>query len=475
MTSPFYLELTDGTDSALFANAYSKYTPFPIAQPWAPSVARLRRNALGNRPPVDPTEEEIPLHVLGGTSAETMANAAKLVRLLDNAERWKHGERLSPVILKYVPPKSETHDTATPLQSVVHGRSDGGFALSGLDPELRAGHDYFWIQNVNARLMRMGQWLGESESASSSAAACGTRHHIAFTDSHDEFSPLKVVIDNLTPGAALAHVDGFVFVARNKPGTTDVTGSYLQSYAAETMTAASWTTVASALNPLGTTVLRYTAGGTSFVGSGTLTLTAPLTKCKRIYVYATLRNNSVSGDHQVYGEFTSAGGTKTLTTAPVFIDHSSVNPRAVCLGSISIPVDEIALPNASYPTFRLYVASTAAGPTLDFDNLVFLGAEDEGANVITIKAVTLPNQSNIDLVFDPQALTSPLPTATLEYSSVQDALSYDGNLWSNTVLDRVTLLWMQPSVTYWRYTNNAGTLQTFTFTVTRRKSYLAPQ
>src|SRR3990167_7178655 len=142
-------------------------------------------------------------------------------------------------------------------------------------------------------------------------------------------SPLKVVIDNLAPGAALAMKDSFVFVARNKAGTSDVAGSYIQSHAASTMTATGWTAVADAAqNPIGgTNVLRYTPTGTAFVVSGALTLTTPLTVSKRIYVYATLRNNNATRTFQVYVEFTSLGGTKTLTTQIVDIDASSTTPR----------------------------------------------------------------------------------------------------------------------------------------------------
>lgn len=479
-----YLVLTDGTTTVTFSDGVGGATSYPLAgrNVWAPNIASLRRDALAGRAPYGDVIEELTINIIGATAAAAMSNLATLARLLDQAERWRRGDNVAAVALKYVPQGSTVHSTSTPLQAIVLGRAVGDETNTvGLSPEFNDVGLIFWIRDVRMRFIRRSQWLGASESASSSAAGSSARHHVAFGSSHPEFSPLKIVLNDLTPGAALAMKDSFIFVARNKAGTSDVTGSYIQSLAAETMTATGWTAVASAgNNPLGTNVLRYTPTGTTFVASGALTLTSPMTLSKRIYVYATLRNNHATRTFQVYGEFTSLGGTKTLITPTTFIssgDDGTTQPRAVCLGSISIPVDEVALPNATYPTFKLYaaVSSTTGSPTLDFDNLVFLGADDEGGNALTILAFTIPNQTNIDLIVDPQALTSPRPTVTLDYTSVTDMLSYENNPWNNTVLDRVTCLWLATQGTNWRFANNANTLQTFTFTATRRLAYLTPQ
>ena len=477
-----YLRISDGTTTVSIADGAGGATSYPLAgrRAWTPNVGVLRRDELASRAPYGLAEEQLALNITGATAAAAMANLGTLARLLDQAERWRRGQNVAAVLLQYVPQGSTIHTTSVPLQCPIWGRAEGDETNVGLSPEFNDVGLHFWIQDVQTRLRRGGQWLGASETpASSSAAGSGARHHIAFATSHPEMSPLKVVIDNLTPGAALSLKDSFVFVARNKAGTSDVAGSYIQSHAASTMTATGWTAVADAAqNPIGgTNILRYTPTGTTFIPSGALTLTTPLTVSKRIYVYATLRNNNATRTFQVYVEFTSLGGTRTLTTQTVFIDASTQQPRAVCLGSISIPVDETALPNASYPTVKIYaaVSSTTGSPTLDIDNLIFLGADDEGANVMTVRAFTLPNQSNIDLTFDPQALVSPLPTATLDYTSVTDKLSHEGNLWSNTILDRVTCLWLATQGANWRFANNANVLQTFTFTATRRLAYLTPQ
>lgn len=475
-----YLAITDGTTTVILQDAV-RGTPAYILdslEHWVPSIPTLSDNTLSGRAPVNDTEEEMPVIVMGNTPADVTAKRAVLINLLDQARRWRMGQNVAPVIMQYVPAGSASNTSGDPLQAAILGRvgEESGIPIGPFERmnNPRIG----WMQQVALRMRRRGQWLGAVESASSSAAASGTRHHIAFASSLAEFSPLKVSIDNLTPGAALALPDSFVFVARNKAGTSTVAGAYLQSYAAETMTATGWTAVASAgNNPLGTNVLRYTPTGTTFVNSGNLTLTSPLTLCKRIYVYATIRNNNATRTFQLGGQFVSAAGTKTLSLPYTFIDASVQTPRAICLGSMALPVDNNTLPLATFPTFRLTaaVSSITGSPTLDVDNIVFVGADDEGGNVMTLRAFTIPAQSNIDLVFDHQALAMPAPTATLEYGSTADFLSYEGNLWSNTILQRVTLLWMATQGTNWRFANNANTLQTFTFTASRRPSYLVPQ
>lgn len=477
-----YLAISDGTlaGTVVLQDAIQGVPAYLLDTPdhWVPSIPTLTDATLSGRGPVNDTEEDLPVIISGRTPADVTAKRSVLVNLLDQARAWRMGGNVLPVLMKYVPAGSANYDSGTPLQAAILGRvgEDSGTPLSNFQKtgDARMG----WCQQVAIQLKRRGQWIGSTESVSSVAAASGTRHHMAFASSLSEFSPLKLTIDNLTPGAALSLLDSFVFVARNKSGTSTVAGSYLQSYAAETMTATGWTAVASAgNNPLGTNVLRYTPTGTTFVNSGNLTLTSPLTLCKRVYVYATVRNNNATRTFQLGGQFVSAGGTKTLSLPYTFIDNSIQTPRAICLGSMSLPVDSNTLPNATFPTFRLTaaVSSTTGSPTLDIDNIVFVGVEDEGGNVMTLRAFTIPAQSNIDITFDPQSLTLPTPTATMEYSSTVDLLSYEGNLWSNTILQRVTCLWLATQGTNWRFANNANTLQTFTMTATRRPAYLVPQ
>lgn len=478
-----YLAISDGTlaGTVILQDAIQGVPAYMLDLPdhWVPAIPTLADATLSGRGPVNDAEEEFPVIISGRTPAEVTAKRATLINLLDQARAWRMGQNVLPVLMKYVPAGSAVYDSGTPLQAAILGRTgeESGVPISNFQ---KTGDPHMgWCQQVAIRLKRRGQWLGSAESVTSTpAAGSGARHHMAFSTSLVEFSPLKLTIDNLTPGAALSLLDSFVFVARNKAGTSTVAGSYLQSYAAETMTATGWTAVASAgNNPLGTNVLRYTPTGTTFVASGALTLTSPLTLCKRVYVYATVRNNNATRTFQLGGQFISAGGTKTLSLPYTFIDNSIQTPRAICLGSMALPVDSNTLPNATFPTFKLIaaVSSITGSPTLDVDNIVFVGCDDEGGNVMTLRAFTIPAQSNIDITFDPQSLTMPTPTATLEYSSTIDFLSYEGNLWSNTILQRVTCLWLATQGTNWRFANNANVLQTFTFTATRRPAYLVPQ
>jgi hypothetical protein len=122
------------------------------------------------------------------------------------------------------------------------------------------------------------------------------------------------------------------------------------------------------------------------------------------------------------------------------------------------------------------VDSTSGSPTLDIDALYFLGLDDEAGRAVGIQALTLPNQSNQDIIVDHNALTRPEPGVVLDIpgASQTDTLGYDGDPWLNTILDRITLCWVATRGAFWRYTNNAGTLQTQTFTALRHRAYLSP-
>ena len=230
----------------------------------------------------------------------------------------------------------------------------------------------------------------------------------------------------------------------------------------------------------GNNVLRYTPTGTAFVASGSLTLTAPISQSRRVAVYATIRKSIAARTFQVYGEFISNTTTRAIQTGTLTIgsDVTALTPLCYHIGTVSLPVDYINLPNVSYPTFKLYcnVDSISGTPLLDFDALIFLGLDDEAGHAVGIQAFTIPNLSAQDIVADHNSLTRPDPSIILNIpaSSQAESLGYEGDPWCNTVLDGITLCWVATRGAFWRYTVNAGTVGLQTFTALRHRGYLTP-
>lgn len=484
MAADTYLVITDGTTTVTFEDGSGGATNYSVASDgWAPQVSGLRRSLLGGRGPYEEVIESLEINITGSSVPNCLANKETLATLLEQAERWSNNESVSPVILKYSPKGATTSSVATPLQAVILGRAPGDMTAMALPVnfEFFAGSRTY-IVRMRLAFVRRGLWLGATDSVTTAAVSSTFRAHGAFASSIGLMLPVQITIDDLSPGAALAIPASYILAARNKSGTSDVTGAYLQDYAASTMTATGYTAFNDSANlPRGgTNVLRYTPTGTAFVASGSLTLTSPITTSRRVAVYATLRKNTAARTFQVYGEFISNTALRAIQTGTLTIDNTvaTTTPLSYHIGTVSLPVDQVNLPNVSYPTFKLYinVDSTAGSPTFDIDALVFLGLDDEAGHAVGIQAFTIPNLATQDIVAGHNSLTRPDPDVILSIpaSSQTDTLGYEGDPWFNTILDRITLCWIATRGAFWRYTVNAGTVGSQTFTALRYRGYLTP-
>ena len=480
--SELYLALKDGVaaNDVVISDGAAQLTNYWLARnTWAPQIPAIRRSRVAGRGAYEDVTDTLELIVRGNSAADAMSNHARLARLLEQADRWRMGRNVRPVLFEMAARGSEISSTASPLKALVLGRAKQD-ETSGVElpKEFHMVGDDFLIGPVTVSFVHR-HFLGASEPITTGAINACDRIAAVFPTSLGDMSPMTVQINSLSPGAALALPAGYLLAARNKPGTSDITGAYLQVYSANSMTATGYTAFNDAANlPRdGVNVLRYTPTGTVYVVSGSLTLTTPITSAKRVYVFATVRNNSTTRKYTLYGEFTSVSGTRVTTTRPTTVDASSQNPRVVRLGSVSIPVDEVALPNATFPTFKLYVKvdTTGGSGTFDIDTLAFIAIDDEGSRVLGLLAFTLPNFASQSILVDHHALDRTAPTVSLERSGATDLLGYDGDPWFNMVGDRTTLCWLATRSNYWRVTDNTGALLSFTFTAARRPAYLAPQ
>ena len=157
-----YLRISDGTTTVSIADGAGGATSYPLAgrQAWTPNIGTLRRDELASRAPYGLAEEQLALNITGATASAAMANLGTLARLLDQAERWRRGQNVAAVLLQYVPQGSTIHTTSVPLQCPIWGRAEGDETNVGLSPEFNDVGLHFWIQDVQTRLRRGGQWLG---------------------------------------------------------------------------------------------------------------------------------------------------------------------------------------------------------------------------------------------------------------------------------------------------------------------------
>jgi len=458
-----YLEMTDGTDSVVFAAGTNTVTNYPpVRGQWGPNIAGVRQSQLGGRGPYADVQEDLSCNIRDTTAALCWSRLDTLARLLDKAERWwLRNENISPVLLKYAAQGSTIHSNATPMQAIVLGRA-GEDELNGVDlpSNVNDAGMLFEIYGVKVKCLRRGAWTGVSDaSATSGSAASATVFTRTFT-THPINSPIDVVIGGFTPATTPTIQPGLLMVGS---AFNDISIVEAEAIGA----VAPYTTVADAANlARGGSVLRYTPTGTAAViTSGSASLVATLNG--QIAVYAAVRNNSATTAFQVAAVLVGFGNT--VTTPPVLIDTSTVNPRLVLLGTTNA---------ISAASISLQVQASAASGTLDIDYLIVVNLRNETVAVIAHDA--MPTTGFPAATCTIQALFNPV---TDQYPSLRLVSSggpifyaaYRGALPLLTTGDTLYCLWTATNSNYWRFTNVSNAIVNVTLQATRYRSYLSPQ
>ena len=186
-------KITDGTNTIDFEDANSGYAI--VSNGWRPAVAR--RNSSGMGETYEPVDEEMRLSISGATPEEVSERINLLAALIDQAEQWKKGENVDPVILQF---KVQGSTLSNPLQAAILGYADGPvLELPGL-----YDHEEMMLQlgsfndPVILRFRRRGLWLGDEESdteASPAPVGTGTQLSWGPSNSVNIPAPIKVAMD----------------------------------------------------------------------------------------------------------------------------------------------------------------------------------------------------------------------------------------------------------------------------------------
>jgi hypothetical protein len=443
------LTISDGTTTANLVDG----TNYALVDGgWGPSVAPLRVSTLGGSGPYADVVEEITVDVLGSTGAVCLANLAKLSQLLDQAERWSRGEPVAAVLLACQPQGSTL---AAALQCAILGRAgESGVNTPATFNDLLMCYE---IADVHLSFRRRGLWLEAAEVLTATGAVTNPGIATAtFASAATVASPAKAVLTFPSDGT----VSPYMILWSNH-------ASRIVFTEAEAMAGFQFTEETdTAKIARGGKVLRYTPTDLLSTSAGWVALTT-LTTCRRMAIFAAVRNNSATATWNVRARLTSGTSNPTYYTPVTLIDASSTSPRIVFLGTITMP---------TYPSYiNVYVqASTLTGPpTLDIDYFVALDITDEMAGAIS---TSLSGSGSIGtaITIDSRPLTHQSPTVTKTVSAGVAQMSYIGDGFLVVNGTYLSTAYLATENTYWcSYTTS--TADTYTLTASRWKAHTAPE
>lgn len=462
------LTITDGTDEVSLTwhnRANRRY--IGARDGWAPGIPVRMRSRMGGKGPYGDVGEELEYHVCGESAVETLANHAKLVRLLDNADAWSdYVTGMAPVIIRWAPEGS-----AQALSCVIVGRASEGDAAVKQPNTMSRDLKGFMIAGVRGRFLRRGLWLGRQEQATSSSAANPNILTATFTTSVDVASPVMIELGGFDPSVFASLSAGVLLIARSS--------SRLSIIEAEALTAAGYTSVADSANDArGGSVLRYTPTGTAYANSAEQ-IGVGVSTWNRIGIYAAVRNNSATTTWRIQMRLRDEAGNTDLTSE-VPIDASTTNPRIVFLGVATVPGGAFAA--------RLQIAASAASGTLDIDYLAFIALDEEPLGITrtiehgAINLTTAFGSSSVSLnvYVDDGALTEQQARVYVNEQGLGDTppfapLTYQGDPFVSQLGTTISVVWLSTNGAAWVATNASGTPLSNNIRVTRKAAFLSPQ
>jgi hypothetical protein len=461
------LTITDGTDSVDLVWHNRANRKFIGARDgWAPSIPVRMRSRMGGKGPYDDVSEELEYHVCGESAVETLANHAKLVRLLDNADAWSdYVTGMAPVIIRWAP-----EGASQALSCVIVGRANENDAAVMQPNTMSRDLKGFMIAGVRGRFLRRGLWLGRQEQVSSSSAANPNILTATFATSVDVASPVMIELGGFDPSVFASLSAGVLLIARSS--------SRLSIIEAEALTASGYTSVADSANDArGGSVLRYTPASTSYANSGQLT--SGVLAWRRIGVYAAVRNNSGSTTWRIKCQLEDEAGNSD-TTSETPIDTSTTNPRIVFLGVATLP--------ASAHRFRFQIAASAASGTLDIDYVAFIALDEEPLGTtrviehgdLTLTTAFGSSPVDLNLYVDDGALTQQKARVYMDEAGENGTepfapLDYQGDPFVSQLGTTISLIWLSTNSAAWCATNASGTPLSNNIRVTRKAAFLSPQ
>lgn len=488
---PFlYLALTDGTTTCTLSDGANGSTNYPPQSGgWAPNVAALNQSLLGGRGLYTDVVEEITINVRDTTAALCYGRLDTLARLLDQADHWwLRTETVSPVLLKYAPQGSTIASTAAPLAALVLGRVAGDTTgATQLPPSFDSAGNQFVTYGVTIKILRRGQWIGASESASAAAAANPSVLTITMPSTANLASPLEIDFTGFTSSAGTGTVDipsGFLFVGANNSFSlqqAEAGGTGGLAAGATYVSTADATARASGGNVGRLNHNLATIGAESAIS---FTLPAAFLNSTRIGVYVTYRNNAaISWTLRAEGFLTVASSASPNYTPITNIAAAAGNPTAIYLGAIAN--------RRGFDTVRLRAATVAGAgtPTIDFDTILIVDLSSGQTHVVSqqgmpttaigasfaSKNVQIAVSNSPNTLRDPETRLDVLTTAAVLPITPLGDTALNGKGLTLQAIWYATHLYAG-ATPYWTTQNNAGSaILNIGATITRQLAYLSPQ
>ncbi len=465
-----YLILTDGTDTATFADGVGGATAFKLQSDWSPSVAQLRRSAMGGRGPYEDVAENWPFSVNGSTPAAATANLALLNRLLEKAERFERGEADAPVLVKFAPLGSTVAASGSPYQARVLGYGGGAALNLGsryFDAPVAVSAGAYRINGLHLRFMRQGAWLLTEDSASSAATDNGELITFTMAGAINQPSPTRLTATNYGQyeSSTRGFHGGFLLMGEPVGGSASIT-----QLAAAGASLGAYTSVASDANSRNANMLRYTPAATSEVFSAALNPTLP-SSTTLVAVFASIRH-STTVDF-VVRMLLDSNIRQAMTPRVAIPAQATSYPRWWFLGIVPYK-------SGITPDLKLACKAASVSSSIDFDSLVLADAQAISALALNVPAndpVALANEKGtLDL---DHRLLSAITPQVVEGSR---AVPYAGDAVPTTSLATVYAMLLasgggtSSAGNSWRQADTtSGAVLQNVWNLYRRMAYLVPE
>ncbi len=467
MATKPYLEITDGTLSAIFADGSGGATVFQFAYGgWAPAVAAPRRSQLGGLGPYEDVIEEIVVNVTGASVDAVLANVQTLMALIENAERWRNGENVTGVLVKYSPGGSTVSSAAAPMTAVVLGRAPGDTSpvlnLPGTFESKQLATSRY-VLGIRLRFLRRGEWLHAAEAKTASSVTNGDIATLQTFTALKTLSPCDVALTSVDGYPTFPA--GYLIVA---DGDASGANKAIEVFNAEGLTATNYTAVNEAARQArNTNVLRYTPPDTIEHNSAGGALTgAALNGSGQFAIFANVRNNSTTTSFKLRAGINFVGSRRQYTQALVIPKQAAAYPYWVLLGMVS---------GRDARSIVLLTTGSAASGSLDIDSLVLVNLSERVAIAqIAFDRIGTLNLKHVLNVTTPSAKTIYMTDTTpldVDQTYSGDRAPFGRSTKMYGVLlgtgDSGTL-----SANQWR--QNDGTPYANNWTITRTAGYLVP-
>lgn len=445
------LKITDGTTSCNFDGTDGFHL---LWGEWGAGVSQLRTDRRGNQSPYEPVQERMALWVEDEVGDTAHQKLNRLIGLLNQAQRWWNGEGPACVYVEF---RIDNTSLANTLRSEILGIPDNFLDLPGDFP---ASGDVDHIGDkdnpITLKFIRSGLWIDWSQEQEIVAGAANPSKLTAtFSGDPAAASPTNLKLTNID---VLSGLDaGFVIAVR---AANDVYITELEGASGDGASQADAAGLAR-----GGSVRRLTNTTTADQTFSISSITT-FNTCRKVGVYAAVRNNNSSRSWKVHVVFQNSDGRTLGRTRVKVVDGSYTNPQVVFLGMAICDfqsINQLAIVTAA--------DATGGSRTIDFDYLVLVNLDHAENRVIAYGERGVNENGYEEFTIYPKMLEAPDPT--VKYGSTNFPSRGDAYLaFSGT---SITVMVLGTYSTYWCLVDPAGpSCTSIGVTLDRYSGYLVP-